>query len=355
MWTDQSHKQRRTTDLGGRFLNSMTHLSDFSYLDRGISDFFLLLWSLVIVYSRTGFNQLLQPSKMRKLNLKSLVTLLLFLSMIFSVIYDTLGTYIKYEEGFYDDVELGIITKPKSKFSQANYDLIFTVDMMFNITCAFKTSSMFLLMAYWHAITHKLGSSAASHFTKSNEFRFYSVYSCISIILYPSLQFIFVHDELHSVVIPQFLYNFEVVVIAILSQLCNVRFVKLLNSLGSRATSSIARIKYYMRLNNLLTVACLLDCAPLFAINMDIVLHDSSDRLIYHKKFWSDALTAVFNVGFSLTYVIIILTVFPPPEIEQGDKRPSREYRGQQEDQPQHAYQSGSVARRATNPKSRLQ
>lgn len=299
----------------------MTHLSDFSYLDREVTDILIFIWGISVVWSRTRF-ALLHPSRIKALHLKSMVTLLLLISLTLMIIYDAMAVYVKYMEGFYDDPDRGIINKPKEHYSKSNHDLIFWIDLTANMAYAVKTSAMFLLMAFWRSVTANLGLVTVK-FKNSVEFRFYVVYSCVSICAYPTLQFIFKDDNTLSTIIPQFLYNAEVIVLASLSNMCNARFNKVIGKLGPQSTVR-AKLLYYVRLNHLMTAACLLDCVSLFAINIEVVaITNVSDRRIYVSKFWSDLLTKTFTFGYTLSYLLVFLMIFPPPEIEKFNEKGS--------------------------------
>lgn len=102
----------------------MTHLTDYSYLERGTAVFIFAMWSLVHIYTVDKFRVFRLENYFRK-DTKTIVTTLLFISMFFSIIYDILGTIAKYEEGFSPNADgTNCVIKPKSKYSDANKAIV---------------------------------------------------------------------------------------------------------------------------------------------------------------------------------------------------------------------------------------
>ena len=98
----------------------MTHLTDYSYLERGTAVLIFGLWSLVHIYTVDKFRVFRLENYFRK-DTKTIVTTLLFISMFFSIIYDILGTYAKYEEGFTPKPDgSNCVIKPKSSYNPTN-------------------------------------------------------------------------------------------------------------------------------------------------------------------------------------------------------------------------------------------
>jgi hypothetical protein len=125
----------------------MTHLSDFSYLDRLVVQAFLLVLILMRIWDHSGFEVF------RKKNVRSLkfgITILALSSLFLIILSDAMATRIKYGEGFVDDPEKGIIQAPKDTYSEYNKRLLIPTDLFINLSFTFKSSAEFLLLAFWN-------------------------------------------------------------------------------------------------------------------------------------------------------------------------------------------------------------
>ncbi|KAI9255426.1 hypothetical protein EDC94DRAFT_227864 [Helicostylum pulchrum] len=88
----------------------MTHLSDFSYLERCTIWFYISIYFLYSIYKGDKFRCLKFKSIISG-ELKSIITVLLILAMLMQAMWDIVSTYVKYEEGF-TVYEGNIISKP---------------------------------------------------------------------------------------------------------------------------------------------------------------------------------------------------------------------------------------------------
>jgi len=62
----------------------MTHLSDLSYLERGVSSVWFSIWLLIYVYRWDRFDGL-SPRRLMRFELRSVVTVLAIISMILKI------------------------------------------------------------------------------------------------------------------------------------------------------------------------------------------------------------------------------------------------------------------------------
>lgn len=288
----------------------MTHLSDYSYIDRGLQTIGILLFFVHRLTSQQQW-KVFKPAQLRKLELRSLVSFLLATSLLLLISYDIITTFVKYTEGFEIVEDTGAIrTKSKSNYTPDNLSLIQKTDLVWNLACTFKSSALFLLLAMFHHTVQASGHT----FMSSREFLISKLYACVSVCAYPLLQFIFYQDPLLSTIMPQFVYSFECFAIVALTQAANCRFRKLSQSMPS--SSLVARrISAFIGLNNLLSISCFMDGLGLATINIDIVV--TSWRNILHNKFATDLLTKVFNLGFSGTFVVMIVLLLPKKSISR--------------------------------------
>ena len=123
----------------------MTHLTDYSYLERGMAIFIFGIWAVVHIWSTDKFRVFRWENYQRR-DTKTIVTTLLFISMTFSFIYDILGTYVKYAEGFQPkgfniNGEPNCVIRPKSTYSEVD-KVIVTVRLIsipFNFFVIFQS------------------------------------------------------------------------------------------------------------------------------------------------------------------------------------------------------------------------
>jgi len=299
----------------------MTHLSDYSYIDRGFAVFAYLCWSIYLL-SRDerwrGLHILRRTSccghgrkQLGKPEFSVLLTTLLVTSMVLSVIYDCLCITVKYREGF-TEINGLILQTPRKMYNPLDERIVLVADVFLNLAWSVRTSALFLLQAFWSHIVRPYtgGSQAGGDFMSSREFRTYQVASAISLILYPTMQGLFLalqRPDL-STIAPQFVSHFEGLLVAVLCAITIKRFKRLLRSLRPLRTGCVPLFKYYIRMNSLLLIAIIMDSGSLFIINVDVVT--TGGQLQRHK--WAfDLLTRIFNFGFSSIYMIMFFILYP--------------------------------------------
>lgn len=298
----------------------MTHLNPFTYLSRGITVFFLVCWALHRGWTTDKF-MTLSFDNMRKFKLRSVVTLLLFISMIFVIMYDIICMKFKYIEGYYCERE-GIADQganasvvhvakvtPKALYSALDNELVNSANAMWSVLCVTKTSAMFLIHAMWHNISRKVFKSS---FMSSCEFKGYVSYSIGSIVLYPIFQYIFLYDSTLTTIAPQFVYSIEIMIVGCLSQYSNSRFRRF-NQGGVNTT-----IDFYTVMNNYLSLGCLCDSVGLITINI------ASAAAHTLTPFELDVLSHVFNIGFVVEYAVLFCIIYPPPSTAVTTKKSSK-------------------------------
>eukprot|EP01006_Ploeotia_vitrea_P039635 TRINITY_DN66361_c9_g3_i3.p1 TRINITY_DN66361_c9_g3~~TRINITY_DN66361_c9_g3_i3.p1 ORF type:complete len:527 (+),score=233.28 TRINITY_DN66361_c9_g3_i3:105-1685(+) len=287
----------------------MTHLSDFSYVQRGLGVLFLLVWSLWQSRRMDRFRSI-SWANLRNFTLKSVALILLLLAMVFSVAYDALSSYIKYQEGFVVDEHGVIETAPKSVYSALSTRLLLPTDMMLSLAWSLKNSAVFLLLALYNHVVRS--EFKRLDFMGSREFHMYAVYALVSLVLYPVIQLIFLFSfdsPLLSTIMPQFLYAAESIVLEFLFALTNARLKKLIISLdpelGRVAVAS--KLLYYMDMNRYLMATYALETIGLMPINIAIVA--GSKDFFDHRKFWMDVLTAIYSFGLCASFGVIFLSL----------------------------------------------
>ncbi|KAL0089629.1 hypothetical protein F4703DRAFT_1914941 [Phycomyces blakesleeanus] len=152
----------------------MTHLSDFSFLQRVVSISYLTLWYIYRVCQLDRF-QCFSPSRIRKGELKSIVSLLILIMLPFQLTYafvlDVASSTVKYEEGYIQH-NGQYVTKPEMLWSQANKDYVVPTDYSLCIGFSLQTSTLLLLQCFWNYLANLV---AGAKFMSSKEFKCYIV------------------------------------------------------------------------------------------------------------------------------------------------------------------------------------
>jgi len=218
---------------------------------------------------------------------------------------------MKYNEGFtFVPAFKSCIQKSKALYSPAMAALVFPTDMLFNVVCSSKSSSLFLLLASWNTIASQVGASDNT-FMSGYEFRAYQVLSTVSLVMYPLLQIIFSYDGILTTVLPQIVYECENFIIMNLIQITNYRFRRILKDLPPNSPAR-GRLQYYVFMNNILTLWIFLDFMGLMIINGDI-LRPATDRQINQVggKMQLDFLTQTYSLGYVYCVLTIIVLLWP--------------------------------------------
>lgn len=294
----------------------MTHLSPYSYLDRGLVCLAILIWTLHRFWTTDRFASL-SPSFARQGRLQPLVAWCMVISLTAAISYDMLAMYFKYAEGWKcSDEGVSRVASTSADYSDLHKGLIYPTDVLWSITCTFRTSSLFLTNSMWRFVCQKnFGSSPMS----SWESKVSSAYSLVSVLLYIILQASF--SGLVSTIAPQVLYSVELCVLIFMCQVANHRFTKLLPNLPPTSDGRVA-IRFFMTMNNYLSVAMAMDVFGLFGINLDIILIKSNlaPKVILGNHFLTDLFTRIFNMGFCFTYLVIVFIIYPPTAKGSGSK-----------------------------------
>jgi len=192
-------------------------------------------------------------------------------------------------------------TKPATDYNTKDAEESFGIGFLLNISWTLKGSALFLLMSNWNYLFAKLTDK---QFMSSLEFKFYITYSIISFFLYPALQLGFIANPLLSTVAPQLVSHIENITLCCLAEFANYRFYKARLNVGANLKSTF---DFWIQMNHILATALILDGVCLGIINFDIV---GNYLVIYKSKFWTDLLSAVFNISFTLTYAVTIYILF---------------------------------------------
>ncbi|KAG2186414.1 hypothetical protein INT43_002852 [Umbelopsis isabellina] len=289
----------------------MTHLSDFSFLQRAVSLVFLYVWGgyRIIKLDRL---QCMRPSRLKQGELKSIFTYLVLIGIPAQLYYDFTSIKIKYEEGFMElpgpDNTTEIMTKPEQYWSAADEDLVIPTDYSLCVGFAIQTGTLFLLQCFWQYLVN---SVVKASFLYSWEFKLYITWFFVSLALFPVLQWNFSrpqYDITYKEVIPELVYGIELFVIGVIGIFTHYRFKRLIkqtrDSLDSQTV--LVKLKYFSDLNQLLT------CMLLISGSAFIIL--STDHLttsMYLNAHNADLLICIANFTVVNAWFIMVLIFHP--------------------------------------------
>ncbi|RCH98273.1 hypothetical protein CU097_014587 [Rhizopus azygosporus] len=293
----------------------MTHLSDYSFLQRAVGLVYIYIWYIYRVYQTNGF-KCLSFASFKRLELKTIVTGLIFFMIPFQLYYDIVSCRVKYEEGF---VQIGpgrIITKPELLWTKADKDIIIPTDYSICIGFSLQTGTLLLLQCFWNYLIKLV---AGARFMSSKEFKVYIIWTIVNIILFPVLQFNFsrkIYDYTYKEIMPELVYGIELLAISMLGVVSHFRFRRLLYQLKDHNDSAFmtSRIRYYQDLNLILSVALFLFSSALVVLTVDGL---TEAKRLNRNKFDSDFLICNVNVGMMAVWIIVILVLHPKTETKE--------------------------------------
>nr|CAG8584535.1 14582_t:CDS:2 [Entrophospora candida] len=267
----------------------MTHTSDFSYLSRAMSTAYTSLWFLQHVWFIDRFASL-RWNRVKRFELKSVITLLLLLICPLEAIYDISIVVIKYQEGYLPDPFNPGEYRPKIQpyWSKKNQDFVVPINYVLCANLSVQTCLLFLLQSFWNYLASSLTRSS---FMGSLEFKSYILFSICSAILFPTLQFCFSSNQLNSELAPQFAYGIIMLIIALLGFRSDYRFKKLL--------------MHTRRLNPTVNV---LRSASLTALSIDAL---TTAKYLNITKFYADLLMVQLNFSIWVVFVSLMLIFYP--------------------------------------------
>ncbi|KAI8082967.1 uncharacterized protein BX664DRAFT_339512 [Halteromyces radiatus] len=288
----------------------MTHLSDFSYLQRDVQEIYLTSFLMIRMWQADGF-RCLSPKRLINGELRSIITWFMFLLLIAQSSWDLLCTYIKYTEGFMQVAPGIIISKPFSQWSPKNQDPIAVMNYIQCITFSLQVSILLLLQCFWNY----LSNTVAKHsFMSSKEFSLYIIFTIGSMAMFPVLQYFYKKTALEEVV-PQTAYSCEILCVALLGFRNHGRFnrlIKVATGNGKRSDVHVSdKLAYFRDMNLLLSVALVAFGGGIFILCIDGF---TANKVINSHKFAADLLICNANIS-SIFIWLIIIGIFHPARV----------------------------------------
>ncbi|KAI8991479.1 hypothetical protein BDF20DRAFT_904117 [Mycotypha africana] len=255
----------------------MTHLSDFSFLQRAIGSSYVLIWFIYRLHTTGGF-ACLRFSKIKQGELKNIVS-----------------SKIKYEEGFVRLPTGKIITKPEFLWNQADRDLVIPTDYSLCIGFSLQSGTLLLLQCFWNYLAKLV---AKARFMSSKEFKFYIII-------------------IHTKKLCHSSFTVALLLISFLGAVSHFRFKKLLSNSKDRNNAQFIthRIRYFQDLNLILSVSVFI-----FSLCFVILSADGLSRrkTISRSKFASDVFICNINIMSIVIWVIVILIFHPKSTVDEN-------------------------------------
>ncbi|KAI8069038.1 uncharacterized protein B0P05DRAFT_551300 [Gilbertella persicaria] len=286
----------------------MTHLSDFSFLQRMVSFGYLYLWYTYRVWTLDRFT-CLHPNKFKQGELKSIVTMLILFMIPFQLFYDITSVKIKYEEGFAN--LLGrIFTKPEVMWTVADKSLVIPTEYSLCIGFSLQTGTLVLLQCFWNYLAN---SVAKKSFMSSKEFMFYIGWTFASFVIFPLLQYNFsreIYEPTYKEIIPEMVYGIELFIVACLGVVSHFRFKKLLSSSRNTANgrSISQKIRYFQEVNMILSTVLFGHGTLLTILSCDGL---TNRKVLNIHKFSADFFICNINMCAVITWFCMILIFHP--------------------------------------------
>ncbi|KAI9320543.1 hypothetical protein BX666DRAFT_1851743, partial [Dichotomocladium elegans] len=222
---------------------------------------------------------------------------------------DVTSCKIKYEEGF-ANIMGHVFTKPEIMWTAADRALVIPTDYSLCIGFSLQTGTLFLLQCFWNYLAN---SVAKASFMSSREFFVYVLWTIVSILIFPLLQYNFsreVYNTTLKEIMPELVYGCELFIVAALGVISHFRFRKLLrSSKGSMNAHSIThKIRYFQELNLILTLLLFVMALSLIILSADGL---TDRKTLNMHKFPADFLICNINVSSCVIWFVVILIFHP--------------------------------------------
>ncbi|KAI8343828.1 hypothetical protein BD560DRAFT_377416 [Blakeslea trispora] len=290
----------------------MTHLSDFSYLERCAIWIYMYGFFIFSVYKCDKFSCLRLRSILSG-ELKSIVTLMMIAILVLQFLWDLTSTYVKYQEGFID-YHGQILTKPFIMLQPENQRLLRTIDYVECVTFSLEVGVFFLLQSFWNYLANAF---AKKNFMSSFEFRFYIAWAIVSMSMYPILQWNYRDDLNRREAIPQLAYGIEAMIASLLGIRTHIRFQRIISLTKKNKSNNkaVERLRYYKDMNIGSSI-----CLFSYATSVIILCVDGLTSMVINKnKFAIDCLMANLNVCVIFLWLCLILIFHPHTRALKAD------------------------------------
>ncbi|KAF9080760.1 hypothetical protein BGX27_005288, partial [Mortierella sp. AM989] len=161
--------------------------------------------------------------------------------------YDIGTARLKYREGFWENPRTKEIqSTPVQFWTQENTAHVEPLYYVFACALALENCVFFLLQSFWSYISKSVTKSS---FMSSFEFKFNIVISCLTIGLYPTVQYLFRNDFLYREIVPQIMFSMMTFTTGVLGIRTHFRFnvlIKSASDISNESTSSVLeKLEYF--------------------------------------------------------------------------------------------------------------
>ncbi|KAI8060251.1 hypothetical protein BC940DRAFT_221188, partial [Gongronella butleri] len=216
---------------------------------------------------------------------------------------------VKYDEGF-ASLFGHVYPKPEFMWTEADKRLIIPTNYSLCIGFALQTGTLLLLQCFWNYLSTAV---AKRNFMSSKEFKLYVIWTILTIIAFPFIQFNFtrsMYDPTYKEIMPELVYSCGLFIIALLGVRSNWKFNKLLSATkqANNYRSMSSKIHHFQELNRILTVALFI-----YSISLIILCADglTGKKTLNAHKFSADFLICNTNVASIITWTVLILIFHP--------------------------------------------
>ena len=154
---------------------------------------------------------------------------------------------MKYLEGFWvNPITKVIQSKPAQAWDVS--DQVHVEPLYYTLACslAFQNSVFFLLQAFWSYISKSVTKST---FMSSFEFKVNIVASCVVVVLFPTVQYLFRNDFVYREVVPQLIFSLLMFITGVLGVRTHFR-LKVLTStardiMNETTVNVVRKLEYF--------------------------------------------------------------------------------------------------------------
>uniref|UniRef100_A0A1D1Y7X4 30S ribosomal protein S8 n=1 Tax=Anthurium amnicola TaxID=1678845 RepID=A0A1D1Y7X4_9ARAE len=278
-------------------------LCEYAFLERSTHAIYILLWFIFHAFKCDNLSTL-KPSRLFAFDLKSIMTVLMILSLLLSAIYNSFLTKIVYDEGFI--VADKIRPKTRDEWSPEHQQWEASLDYVLMVNFGIQTCVFYLLQCFWDYTSQAISRRPMM---SSMEYRGYIVWSTISAFGYSIIRLILHdNDELKDVV-PLTVFAIQVIGAAVLQIQIYYRFKNLIETsiADKNSTFIIAKARYFVDLIKILI-------GSLFMIGISVLILCIDSLIggpIKQSTFAVDVLVAHYCFAQLITWIVLVLIVYP--------------------------------------------
>ncbi|CAG8548863.1 5761_t:CDS:2 [Paraglomus brasilianum] len=278
-------------------------LCEYAFLERSTHAIYILLWLIFHAFKCDNLSAL-KPSRLFAFDLKSIMTVLIILSLLLSVVYNAFLTKIVYDEGFIvaDKIRL----KTRDEWTPEHQQWEASLDYVLMVNFGMQTCVFYLLQCFWDYTSQAISRQPIM---SSMEYRGYIVWSTVSAFGFPIIRLILRNRDDLKDMVPLMFFAVQVLGVAILQIQIYYRFKNLIETsiAVKNSTFIIAKARYFVDL-----IKILIGSLFMISISVLILCIDSlAGGPIKQSTFAVDVLIAHYCFAQLITWIVLVLIVYP--------------------------------------------